>query len=245
MHTILIVAAEKRELAGLLGHCRQVEKLPWPVRFARSAELNGTRLLLVANGPGRLAATAVEVAMQEARPEAVVSTGFCGALDPALRSGDIFVATRMLAAGAESPCHEGRQPLDVSPGTVALPATARPYRSGPLLSTHQVVGSVEEKERLFAAGAAAVEMEAGSLAARVRRSGLPFYCIRAVMDRADEGFSLDFNRLRDSNGRFSRVRVLRAALARPRRSLPELIRLERQGRRAARALGEFLVDCRF
>ena len=113
------------------------------------------------------------------------------------------------------------------------------------MSMDRVVTTVAEKRRLYAAGAAAVDMEAAAVALRALQEGLPFYCVRAVLDLASDGFMLDFNGLRSPDGRFSRMRILRAALARPWAAVPELMRLERRGRMAARALGDFLADCRF
>jgi adenosylhomocysteine nucleosidase len=90
---ILLVAAEPREFSGLLGLCTGVHKLAWPVQWARSAESRGRQFWMVANGAGAArAARAVEVAVPECRPRAVVSMGFCGALDPALKIGDVVVA---------------------------------------------------------------------------------------------------------------------------------------------------------
>jgi len=234
LEKVLLVAAEGREFAGVLRHCRGGRRLGWPVEFARSAELNGQSLVMVANGPGpALAGEAVRRTFGQERVDAVVSTGWCGALDPSLNLGDILVASRVEA-------------LDQQVGYNAeIPRTERAYRSGCLISLDRVVHSVEEKARWRAAGAAAVEMEAAAVASEARRLGVPFFCVRVVMDRAQEGFALDFNRVRGPDGRFSRVRVLRAVLARPGLLMPELIRLERQCRLAARALGDFIADCRF
>jgi len=89
METILLVAAERREVAGLLRRLPGAEKLPWPVDFARAARHNGRRLLLVANGSGpKLAAQAVEVACRKDAVSVVVSTGFCGAVESRPGSGD-------------------------------------------------------------------------------------------------------------------------------------------------------------
>src|SRR5438067_11184711 len=94
---MVFIAAEAREFAGLLPFCKSVQKLDWPVAWARVAELKGRRIFLAANGAGpRCAAEAVDVAATEARDgvmESLVSTGFCGGLDPALKVGDVFVAT--------------------------------------------------------------------------------------------------------------------------------------------------------
>ncbi len=232
--TILVVAAEGRELAGILRRCRRRARLRWPVRFARSAELGGRRLFLVANGCGAaLAGEACEIAWNKQRTGAILSTGFCGALDPALGVGDLFVATSVENAG----------------GTVALeaatPGCSLPHSTGRLISVDHIVQTVEEKARLRERGGGAVEMEALAVALRARRWGVPFYCIRAVTDPAGEGFQLDFNAARDSTGRLSPARILWAAARRPDSLAPELVRLYYRSRLAVRALGAVLDDCRF
>jgi adenosylhomocysteine nucleosidase len=88
--TWLVVAAESRELQGILKRCGASAMLDWPAAFAREAKWRGDRWLLVANGPGkRLAAQVMEKRIEV---DGVISTGFCGALDPALRVGDIVDA---------------------------------------------------------------------------------------------------------------------------------------------------------
>jgi adenosylhomocysteine nucleosidase len=228
---LLLVASEPREFSGILRRADGAAGLQWPVWFARRAELNGATLLMVANGPGtKLAGDAVEFALYEARPDAVLSIGFCGAVDPALKPGDIVVATEVAGGAAV---------------WKALPpaVSGRNFHSGRVVTLDRVAG-LKEKQAL-AGSAAAVEMEAAAVAERAARLGVPFYSIRAVMDGAGQDFFLDFNKLRDPGGRFSRTLILKAALAQPRRAVPELIRLDRQGRLAARALGEFIADCRF
>lgn len=234
MDNILLVAAERCELKGILRRCRHADRLDWPLDFCERAELNGQSLIMVANGPGPvLAAEAVRQACDRERLDAVLSTGLCGALDPALRLGDVFVASRIEA------------PQAALSYTAGMPRTQRGYQSGCLISIDRVVQTVEEKARWRATGAAAVEMEAAGVAAEARKADLPFFCVRVVMDQADESFALDLNSLRRPDGRFGRPRILRAALARPRVLLPELIRIERRSRLAARALGDFIADCRF
>ena len=56
---------------------------------------------------------------------------------------------------------------------------------------------------------------------------------------------LDFNRYRNARGDFSRTRIALAAMARPFTVMPQLIEFDRNCRRAADALGDFLADCRF
>lgn len=100
-----------------------------------------------------------------------------------------------------------------------------------------------EKSELASTGAIAVEMEAAGVLARTKRAGLPCYCVKVVTDTAAEGFALDLNTLRTTEGRIARGKIVRHALSRP-AVLPELFRLKRRSERAAKALGDFLVSCR-
>ncbi|HEX8984985.1 MAG TPA: hypothetical protein VF767_06135 [Bryobacteraceae bacterium] len=230
---LLVVASEPGELAGILRRCRAVKRLRWPVWFARSAELNGCSVVLVANGPGaELAASAVRAAAERSQPEAVLSAGYCGATDPELAPGDVFVAIRV-EDGAST--YAG-----------SVPETARgQFRKGTLLSLNHVVRTPAEKARLRERGASAVDMESGAVAFEACRNRMRFYCIRAVLDCAQEGFDLDFDALRDAAGRYDRTRILKAALDRPLARVPELVRIQRRALRARRALGEFLGTCQF
>jgi len=232
---MLFVAAEAREFDGLLRFCRSVERLDWPLAWARSAELNGRTVVLAANGAGpKRAAEAVKFARSEARNwrmEAVVSTGFCGGLDPGLKIGDVFVATGIQVTGELAPALE--------------PRSARKYFSGTLVSMDRVAQTTEEKRDLRSAGAQAVEMEAAGVLPQVREWGKPFYCIRSVTDLVSESFHIDFNAVRMADGRFSTPRILAAAIKRPITVAPELAELRKRCATAAQSLGEFIADCSF
>jgi nucleoside phosphorylase len=119
------------------------------------------------------------------------------------------------------------------------------YKIGKLLSIDHVVSTVAEKAELHRTGADAVEMEAAAVAAKAAEWNIPFYCIRVITDTAVESFPLDFNRMRDSNGRFSRARILVSALRRPGSVVPELLKLNKRSKDASQALGDFLVDASF
>jgi adenosylhomocysteine nucleosidase len=230
---LLLIASDPRELRGILRRCRGVKRLRWPVWFARSGELNGEAVLLVANGPGpQLAAEAVRAVAARSQPEAVVSTGYCGALDPELAAGEVFVAIRVEGAGST---YAGSVPE----------AGRRPFRMGTLVSLDRVVRTPAEKARLRERGAAAVDMEAGAVALEACRNRMRFYCIRTILDRAQEGFELDFDALRDADGRYDRALILKTALKRPWPCLPELLRLQRRSLIGSRVLGEFLGNCKF
>jgi nucleoside phosphorylase len=227
--SIVFVAAESREFDGILSHVSNISKLRWPVQFAQSAELGGRSVILLANGPGpKLAAEAAEEAIRRLKcVNGFVSTGYCGALDNDLGTLDIVVAS------------------NVNGDAAVQPATQQSYAAGPMLSQDSVACTVEEKSRLRETGAIAVEMEAAGVEKVARKIGVPFYCVRVVTDAASESLALDFNRVRDADGRFSVARILAAALRRPGRVFPELFRLERTCRSASVALGDFIANCRF
>jgi len=205
MATWLAIAAERREFDGILRRFKNARSLAWPAVFAREAEWRGDRWLLIANGPG---ARAVESALEnQIEVSGIVSTGFCGGLDPALNVGDIVLNS--------------------------------------IFSTDRVAVTAEEKKNLREkTGAAAVDMESAAIAKIAAKWGVPFSCIRAISDSANDDMPLDFNRYRAGDGGFSRSRIALAALARPFSAIPALIRLDRNCRIAAESLGEYFAHCK-
>jgi adenosylhomocysteine nucleosidase len=237
--SILFVASEAAELKPLAGRLENLRKLSWPIDYAYEGISEGRRFILTANGAGpKLAVRATEVAIRavtgadlsSSRLEAVITTGYCGGLDPALQIGDIIVAGQVLdfATGEQFPCAE-------------LPS--HPSR-GIVLSQDRIANNIEEKQQLFRqTGACAVEMEAAGVAARSKRAGLPFHCIKVLCDGATETFALDLNRMRTTEGRVARGKIIVNALVRP-NLIPGLLRLKRRTEEVAQALGDFLVSCR-
>jgi adenosylhomocysteine nucleosidase len=227
----LFVAAEPRELRPLLERCRPAAREPLAVDWAWRGSLNGRPVLLVTNGAGRArAAAAVEAACSVFSPDMVISTGFCGALDPALAIGDLLAA-REVAFGAR------RYPA-------RLPGDSLRCSTGLVLTQDRVAQTATEKAALRAAGGDIVEMEAAGVAEQSALRGLPFCCVRAVTDLAGETFSNDFNAALREDGHFDTIDLLRAGLTRPAERIPELLRLRSRCVRAARILGEFFADCR-
>jgi adenosylhomocysteine nucleosidase len=236
--SILFVASEASELKPLAAHLENLRKLPWPLDYAYEGIANGHRFILTAHGAGpKLAERSTEVAIRavsgakqsSSQLEAVVSTGYCGGLDPTLQIGDIVVATQVLNSATQEiiPCGE-------------LDHLIR----GIVLSQDRIATNIEEKAQLFRqTGACAVEMESAGVALRAKRAGLPFYCIKIVTDTATESFAFDFNRMRTIEGRLARGKIMIHALAHP-NLVPGLFRLKRRSEEVARALGEFLVSCR-
>jgi adenosylhomocysteine nucleosidase len=163
----------------------------------------------------------VRAALANRLPSLVLTCGFAGALDPALRVGDVLF-------DEDPECR-----LAAAPGmSDANPATFH--------SAERVVIFAAEKARLRQqTGASAVEMESGIIRRICREHHVPSATIRAISDRADEDLPLDFNRLVTAEGRIPLRGVMGALVSSP-GALPGLLRLQRNARLAARRLADVL-----
>lgn len=203
-----------------------VGSLTWLIVASEDREFAGiikrqgaskTRWVMLTSGPG---SRLVSKALRERQDvDGIVSIGFCGALDPSLEIGDIVVA------GDEV-------------------QSLRAFVPGKILCADRVAVTAAEKRALREqTGAIAVDMESAAVAAKAREWGVPFRCIKVVSDTANEDMPLDFNECRTDAGHFSRTRIALAATRRPFTAIPALLRLDRNSRKAAEKLGEFLADC--
>jgi adenosylhomocysteine nucleosidase len=226
---ILFIAAEPRECAPWVGHWDSVRALSLPVHWARAGKWKGADMIAIANGAGPERARAAVQASPS--PAAICNIGFCGALDPSLSPGEIFVATEV---------RNGKRRY-----AAALPPNAPDAKSGVLASQRRIACTAAEKHNLFASGAFAIEMEAAGAASASEELKVPFYCVRAVSDLANEDFANDFNVCLMPDGRINVARLLFNALKSPVRRFGELIRLSQRTAIASRNLGEFLADCDF
>jgi nucleoside phosphorylase len=231
---LAFIAAEPLEFSGLLRHILKPQPAPLPVHWARRGTWKRHDVLLLANGAGSSrSADAARIGMARIGngPAAIISVGFCGALDSDLNIGDIVVADKVFF---------NDQMFDCVPA-----ATSENYRHGAIYSNTRIAATAKEKEQLGRSGAIAVEMEAGGVGAEARRRGMPFFCVRAVSDLAGESFANDFNAALGPDGRYRKAKLIGSAIMKPRRRLPELIRLKQRCDLAAVRLGDFLDSCSF
>jgi adenosylhomocysteine nucleosidase len=118
MRTWLLVAAERREFAGILRRFGASVKLSWAAEFACEARYRGDRFVMIANGPGtRLVEKALE---KKIEVDGIISTGFCGALDESLRVGDIVVGERILCVDRVAVTADEKRTLREKTGAVAV-----------------------------------------------------------------------------------------------------------------------------
>ena len=229
---LLVACSEPMELRGVLARASAVRNAGSRSDWSRLARLNDHELLMVANGAGpQRAGAAVDAALAGFRPDALVSTGLCGATVPELRPAQIVVATAVAFGDARY----RSTPVK----------SAFPHSTGVVRTIDHIAQTAKEKQFWRDTGAIAVEMEAAAVAQRAQAAGLAFYCIKAVSDLANETLQIDLNTALRPDGHFDTIKVLGSTLRHPLARVPELLRLWRRSGRAAFCLGDFLADCPF
>lgn len=229
MTELAFIAAEPREFAGFLPQLTHLAPVPLPVHWSRRATWKNQSVVLIANGAGPVRSAAAAKACEAAT--AIINLGFCGALESDLKIGDVIVADKVFFSTQMFDCR--------------FVTTSASYRHGAIYSSASIVSTAKEKAELRKSGAIAVEMEAGGIAGVARDRMLPFFCVRAVSDLAEESFANDLQSALAPDGRFRTGRLIGSALLKPRERFPELIRLKKRCDLAARRLGDFLDSCSF
>jgi len=143
-----------------------------PLRIeAIAARRSGAAVMRTGMGPDRAAAAALAAARKPAKAVAVL--GFCGALAPDLKPGDIVVADELRGANGPFAC-DGADAV-----ASALQDAGLTARRGPLVSVREIARG-RRRDELAADGSIAVDMESAWLAPAA--AGRPFAALRAVVD---------------------------------------------------------------
>ncbi|MBQ0985847.1 1-hydroxy-2-methyl-2-butenyl 4-diphosphate reductase [Streptomyces sp. F63] len=138
---------------------------------------------------------------------AVLATGFCAALAPGMRPGDLVVAAETRDGDGSVPC-TGTAVLAAALArhTRARPGTA--VRTGPLAGTDHLVRGAE-RTRLHASGAIAADMESAAVLRTALAAGpRPVAAVRVVVDTPERELARGGTVL----GGISAFRVLRTVL---------------------------------
>ena len=192
----------ERLTAGLVGASEtQVGALTF-----YEGELEGRPVVVVRSGIGKVNAAVTTLLLLQRGVERVVFVGVAGALDPALKVGDIVVstdavqhdvdATALGYALGEVPGEALAWPADGALRALALEAAALEevgVVAGRVVSGDQFIASVDKVAALRADyGAACAEMEGASAAQVCAKWGTPFVIVRSISDTADGEAGVDF-----------------------------------------------------
>lgn len=141
---------------------------------------DGEALTIQSTGMGGPSAAIVVTELAGLGARRLVRIGTCGALDPALRLGDLIAASEAIAADGASRALGAGERVAADPGmTAAIPCEAR----GPVVSTDLFYDDRDGLEDGWrAAGALAVEMEAATVLRLAETLDLTAACVLLVSD---------------------------------------------------------------
>ncbi|MGH8207674.1 MAG: hypothetical protein ACRETK_12940 [Steroidobacteraceae bacterium] len=233
-------------VAALRAEARSLLPLP------QSTDAGGrpvATLMVQASGMGceRAARTAHRLVRAGAR--SLLCWGVAGAMDPALRCGDIVLATEVICDTALSLRLESMRPT-VLPAHARLRTSAQwraqmeaalvrqgPVVHGPLLTRQELVCGAALKSKLFHETAAvAVDMESAAVGVVARLHGVPFMVLRVVADTAADTLPAVLQRAIGSERTDALAWLSWLSLAGAPGAWPGLIRLGKRYRNARRVL---------
>jgi adenosylhomocysteine nucleosidase len=177
-------------------------------------------------GRKRTRAALIEILSESISRSCVITAGFCGALQPDLKVGDVVIANEVVDQFGHS-----------------WPATGNsnhPVQSKRcLLTVNHLIANVNEKQRLGEFHKAdVVDMESAAVAEVCTDRNVPFLAVRAVSDTVDTELSPELVKLL-SGGSVSVWNAVRALIGKP-TLLGEFRRLARDTKMAARNLAKIL-----
>ena len=142
----------------------------------------------------------------------VISFGVAGGLDPTLKSGDLVVATEVMAGDTR-----WLAGLTLSDELLAsIPLGGRRVIRAGLAGVEQVIAAQDGKAALRSeTGAAAVDMESHIAAAYAAEAGLPFAALRVISDPAGRALPALARAAIKPNGDIDLRKVLRGVARNP------------------------------
>jgi adenosylhomocysteine nucleosidase len=217
---------------GIVAALAAEARLLGPARPHGPTLALGDGTLLIVSGMGPSAAAAAAQRLVAAGATALVSFGVAGGLDPALAAGALVLPEEVISpeGARQATAREWRERVR------AAVADHHPASGGALLTCREPLCSPADKARAFRqTGAVAVDMEGFAIAEIAARYGLPFLAVRSVLDAAADTLPPTLLAAIDAGGAASLARVL-GAIARAPREWPDVLRLARRCRAAARPL---------
>lgn len=200
------------------------------VQEARIAAGPGMAVICSSSDPNQL--RALLTTLDPASIRGVISFGVAGGLDPSLRTGDVVVATEVMAG--DTRWLAGLPLTEAQIASIAL--GRRRVVRGLLAGVEQVVAARDCKAALHSeTGAAAVDMESHIAAAYAAEAGLPFAALRVISDPAHRALPALARRAIKPNGDLDLRHILGGVVRNP-RTLRALVSTGIDFNRALRSL---------
>lgn len=248
---IALVAALKEEVTDILkaGSFTPLDAPGEALAYGGAVAGGPESIILLTGTGGARAEAATSWLLRTRRPQAVLSLGFAGGTKDLLAAGQLVLATEVALL-------EGT-PFDWGPDSAGKPLSSDPawvararrtvemcgidFRQGPIISMPMLAKTAGLKRwtgETF--DATAVDMETYRIAEKAAEAGVPFVCVRAVLDTVDVDLP-DIVAEIDGTPAGGRLLPMLAYVARRPQQMPSLVRLARATARARRALTTFTV----
>ncbi len=208
---IAILTAIPEEIAAFGAHLVETSRESVAGVRIHHGALDGRAVVLAEAGIGKVnGALAASILLDRFGCGGLIFSGVAGGLDPALKVGDLVIATEViqhdygaLVQGEFEVYRAGALPFPEFRGDLAYKADAALIAAardilpdvhfGPILTGDSYMACGATRERLFASFAGrAVDMESGAVAQVADAFGRPWLVIRALSDLAGEDSHLDF-----------------------------------------------------
>lgn len=236
---VLALPIEAEPITELLREVRTYSDPEGSKRSVIEGMLGDLVVVLIVAGAGRaLAGKGTKRLIDGHRPRWIVSLGFGGALDPALKRNDVFIAGEIVDASTpEAPPRVIECPLADSP-----PKPKARFVSGRLLTASKIIRTAAEKATLreqFAADV--VDMETAAVAKVCADRGQRFLSIRAISDEAGTDLPPEVMTVMGPTGGFRLGATIGALIKRP-GSVKDLWTLREHAIEAGDRLAEVLPE---
>jgi hopanoid-associated phosphorylase len=200
------------------------------VQEARIAAGPGMAVICSSSDPNQLRALLTTLDPTSIR--GVISFGVAGGLDPSLKTGDVVVATEVMAGDAR--WLAGLSLTEDQIASIAL--GRRRVVRGLLAGVEEVVAASTCKAALHSeTGAAAVDMESHIAAAYAAEADIPFAALRVISDPAHRALPVVARKAIKPNGDLDLLRIMGSVVRNP-RTLRALVSTGIDFNRALRSL---------
>ena len=180
------------------------------VQEARIAAGPGMMVICSSSDPRQLRALLATLDASTFR--GVISFGIAGGLDPTLKSGDIVVATEVLAGDTRWLAGSALNEELIANAALGRRRVVR----GGLAGVEQLVAGIAKKAALWMeTGASAVDMESHIAAAYATEAGVPFAALRVISDPVNRALPALARDAIKPNGDIDVRRVLRGVARNP------------------------------
>ena len=184
-------------------------------------QIAGVQVALVTTGMGMRRSRISSGRAMDSLPgiDFVLISGVAGGLRDDLTVGQVVLSERLLTCRDDD--FQPEQIVDpptqwINRFVAALESSEISYALGPTMTSRRPLATRADKQRAYSqsGGAISVDMESAAIAFEAKRRGLPFACIRTILDTASD--DVVGARLIDQNGHVRRLAAVKALITNPR-----------------------------